>query len=175
MVLLTIVFFLLTLFVNEWLFSRLEQVRGINWIYLPAGVRLLCTLLFAEAGALGLLIVSWLVCFFYFFPDEWGRSLYGGLAAALAPYAAFCAARRKLGLASSLRQLTPQRLLWLSALYAVTNALLHQGWPLLTGEGVSLQGGFAMMLGDFNGTLIVLYVCKLLLMIPGKVNRYELR
>jgi hypothetical protein len=44
--------------INEWLFTPFEFARGINWIYLPAGVRLLCTLLFAAAGAIGLLLVS---------------------------------------------------------------------------------------------------------------------
>lgn len=58
MMLITITLFLFMLVLNEWLFSSLEFVRGVNWIYLPAGVRLLCTLLFAEAGAAGLLIVS---------------------------------------------------------------------------------------------------------------------
>ena len=36
---------------NLWLLPRVEYIPGIGWIYLPAGVRLLCTLLFAEAGS----------------------------------------------------------------------------------------------------------------------------
>ena len=84
MVIVTIVFFVVMLALNEWLFSSLEFVRGVNWIYLPAGVRLLCTLLFAGAGGVGLLIASWLVCFFYFFPDDMARSFLGGIVAALA-------------------------------------------------------------------------------------------
>ena len=32
-----------------------------------------------------------------------------------------------------------------------------------------------MMLGDFSGTLIVLYGFKALLMLPAKLNRYELK
>ncbi len=61
MVVFTMVLFVATLALNEWLFSGLEFVKGINWIYLPAGVRLLSTLLFGASGALGLLLVSWLV------------------------------------------------------------------------------------------------------------------
>ena len=61
MVLATIVMFALTLAANGWLFPQLELIPGINWIYLPAGVRLVATLLFGGAGAVGLLIVSWLV------------------------------------------------------------------------------------------------------------------
>lgn len=41
-VLLTVVLFLASLAANEWFFAGSEFVRGINWIYLPAGVRLIC-------------------------------------------------------------------------------------------------------------------------------------
>ena len=44
MVLATIVMFALTLAANDWLFPQLELIPGINWIYLPAGVRLVATL-----------------------------------------------------------------------------------------------------------------------------------
>lgn len=175
MTVITVVLFLFMLILNEWIFSRLEFVRGANWIYLPAGVRLLCTLLFAEAGAAGLLIVSWLVCFFYFFPDDGWRSFGGGIIAALAPYGTFCVARRVMGLGASLNQLTPARLLVLSAAYALVNASLHQGWGALRGGGLELDKFFVMWFGDFSGTLIVLYTFKALLMLPVKVNRYELK
>ena len=175
MMLITITLFLFMLVLNEWLFSSLEFVRGVNWIYLPAGVRLLCTLLFAEAGAAGLLIVSWLVCFLYFFPDDWICYFGGGIVAALAPYGTFCAARRYFGLGASLVQLTPQRLLWLSVVYALANALLHLAWSVLRGDGLPMDKFAVMMLGDFSGTLIVLYGFKALLMLPAKLNRYELK
>ncbi|HEU4853164.1 MAG TPA: hypothetical protein VFT37_13515, partial [Telluria sp.] len=86
MVLATMVVFLLALAVNELLFRWLEFVPGINWIYLPAGVRLLCTLLFAEAGVAGLLLVSWLVNFFWFFPNDPVRAFAGGIVATAAPW-----------------------------------------------------------------------------------------
>src|SRR5690606_13063323 len=88
--------------INEWVFSHLEFVRGINWIYLPAGVRLVCTLLFGAAGAVGLLVASWITCFFYLFPDDVGRSLVAGVIATLAPYLAYRWAREALELRSDL-------------------------------------------------------------------------
>ena len=67
MAVVTALLFVLMLVVNEWMFASLIFTQGANWIYLPAGVRLLCTLLFAEAGAVGLCIGAWLTGFFYFF------------------------------------------------------------------------------------------------------------
>ena len=52
----TTLVFLLALIANEWIFRHSEFVRGVNWIYLPAGIRLLCTLLFGALGAIGILI-----------------------------------------------------------------------------------------------------------------------
>ena len=37
----------------DWLFSWTEHVPGINWVYLPHGVRMMSVLLLGAAGALG--------------------------------------------------------------------------------------------------------------------------
>ena len=172
----TALLFVLALVLNEWIFGSLQFVRGVHWIYMPAGVRVLCTLLFAEAGAVGLLIVSLLACIYYFFPDDLMRGLYGGIAAALAPYAVYRMARRWMGLGKSLANLTAPRLLLLSVLYALGNALLHQAGALLLGRGMHLDRVFVMLVGDLTGTLIVLYVAKALLMLwPARRNIYDLK
>lgn len=163
MVVATIVLFLAMLALNEWLFRHLEFAPGINWVYLPAGMRLLCTLLFAEAGAIGLLIVSWGVSFLVFFPNDFTRAFVGGILAALAPYLVYRIARRAWGLHASLANLTPRRLLVLSVAYAVASPLLHHAWFALQGQDDLLRGFAAMFVGDLAGTLIVIYGVKLLL------------
>ena len=160
MVIATMVLFIAMLAINEWLFTRFEFARGINWIYLPAGVRLLSTLLFAEAGAAGLLLVSWLVCFFYFFPDDLLRSFVGGILATLAPYAIYRFAQHKYGLHASLANLTPKRLLVLCVAYSVTSPLLHNIWFALQGKENIVQGFMVMFIGDLSGTLLVIYTVK---------------
>lgn len=160
----TIALFLATLILNEVLFTRLEFARGINWIYLPAGMRLLCTLLFAGAGAIGLLLVSWLVCFTYFFPDDMVRSFMGGILAALAPYHVYRFAAYRYGLHTSLAQLTPKRLLLLIVAYSLASPLLHHLWFWLHGDTSNLLPMFSVMfIGDLSGTLIVVYSAKAIL------------
>ena len=46
---------------NMVLFKALELHSGANWIFLPAGIRLLCTLLLGVEGAIGLLIASLII------------------------------------------------------------------------------------------------------------------
>jgi hypothetical protein len=150
-----------TVAANEWLFTRLEFVTGINWIFLPAGMRLLCVLLFGNAGALGLLLVSWLVCFFYYFPDDYLRSFVGGIISAAAPWIANRIAQQAFGLRASLNNLSPGRLLVCIVLYSIASPLLHHIWFAVHGGTPDLvRSFFAMFIGDLNGTLIVVYTMK---------------
>lgn len=157
----TIVAFLFILLLNEVFFARLEFASGINWIYLPAGVRLLCTLLFAEAGAIGLLMASWLVCFFYFFPNDPVRSLVGGILASAGPYLVYLSAQRFFGLQATLRNLSPAALLACAGAFSLASPFLHHLWFALYENKTDLANSFLVMaFGDFSGTVIVLYTAK---------------
>lgn len=172
MVLVTMAMFSALLAVNEWLFQRLEFVRGIHYIYLPAGMRLLCTLLFAEAGAVGLLLVSWGVSFLILFPGQFERPFVGGMLGALAPYLVYREARRRWGLGASLANLTSGRLLALVLAYSVASPLLHHVYFALAGQDRLLEGFVAMFIGDLLGTLIVIYGIKALLaLLPRPLTR----
>ena len=41
---------------HHWLFSWSEWVPGVNLVYLPHGLRMILVILFAEAGALGIVL-----------------------------------------------------------------------------------------------------------------------
>lgn len=168
----TAALFVAALWLNELLFSRLEFVRGVNWIYLPAGVRLLCTLLFGGAGAIGLLLVSWAVCFFYFFPDDYVRSFMGGILASAAPYLVYRVMQSHAGLQATLRNLSPTRLLWCALAFAIASPLMHHIWFALSEPSRPLfRSFFAMAIGDLTGSLLVLYLGKAILALLPPVPR----
>ncbi|MDE2607654.1 MAG: hypothetical protein KGL68_17205 [Burkholderiales bacterium] len=165
MVLGTFVLFCATQAANQWLFSRLQYVPGIDYVYLPAGMRLLCVLLFAEAGALGLLLASWAINFLVQFPGDFERAFAGGILSALAPYLVYRVARDRYGLQESLANLSAGRLLVLALACSVASPLLHHLYFALEGQPHLVHGFLAMFVGDFFGTLIVIYGMKAVLVL----------
>ncbi|WNC88880.1 hypothetical protein RI103_14420 [Paraburkholderia sp. FT54] len=171
----TAVVFILSLWLNQEIFTHTEFVRGVNWIYLPSGVRLLSTLLLGGDGAVGLLIASWLVDFFYFFPHDPVRSFAGGIIATVAPYAVYRLALERYNLRASLTNLTAKRLLVLALAYSIANPLLHHIWFFLQGDTQNIVTRFfAMFVGDLAGALIMLYAMKALLsLLPVRRNHIQ--
>ncbi|SAL76709.1 hypothetical protein AWB74_05041 [Caballeronia arvi] len=160
----TALVFIGSLWANQEIFVHSEFVRGVNWVYLPAGIRLLGTLLFGADGAIGLLIASWIVDFFYFFPNDPVRAFAGGIISTIAPYAVYRLAREIYGLNASLSNLTAARLMVLMGAYAIAGPLLHNIWFYLQGDSHDiLSRFFAMFVGDLAGTIIVIYTLKLVL------------
>src|SRR5580698_416086 len=160
----TAIGFIFCLWLNEHLFAHSEFVRGINWVYLPAGIRLLSTLLLGADGAIGLLFANWAVNFFFLFPDNFVRAFVGGIIAAAAPYAVYRLAQERYGLDASLANLTPKRLLVLVFAYSVASPLLHHIWFALRGDTGHLVKDFCVMfIGDLSGSLIIVYALKGLL------------
>lgn len=160
-VLATTFLFLASLAINEWVFTNLEFMRGVNWVYLPAGVRLVATLLFGLPGAMGVLIGSWTAYFFYHFPNDVVQSVAGGIMEAAAPYLAYLWARSALRLRPDLGNLTTGRLLACAVSYALVNSAIHHAWFFLHGARETLATGFvAMFIGDLTGALFVLYALK---------------
>ena len=163
MVVMTIVLHGTVMVLNELLFRRAEFLQGIGWIYIPAGTRLLCTLLFGWAGTLGLLITGWFACYWYYFPGDVVRATAGTIAGAGGPYLVYLVAKYRFALQPSLRNLDAERLLLCAIGCAVASPLLHHAWFLLQDESVLLMGFFVMCVGDLAGSVIVLYAAKAVL------------
>jgi hypothetical protein len=170
----SVAFYLTLARLQDWVFPNVEFIRGVGWIYLPAGARLLCPLLLGLPGAVGVLLGSWCECFFHLYPDDPLRSFAGGISSALAPYLVYLFALHVLGMQASLTNLTSRRLLLLVPLFGVASPLMHHLWFWLHGDKVDLAQGFAVMAaGDMLGALVVLYALKGMLgLLPSPTRRH---
>lgn len=164
----TVLVFLATNGINEWLFSRLEFTSGISWVFLPAGIRLLATLVCGNAGALGLLIAGILLNFFHFHFSDPLRSIVGAFCGSAGPWLVYLFAARAYGLNASLANLTPKRLLLLILLCSSASPAFHNLWFAFHGGSANILHSYLVMfIGDLTGTLIVIYTIKgLLALLP---------
>jgi hypothetical protein len=138
---------------NDWLFQSLEISAQINWIYLPAFLRVLYVLVLGRVNGFLAIFFGGLMLGHttYSTPVHW---LANNVGAAFSPVLAFLIfefrLRRPVDL-SSLREL-----LQVSLIYCVCNTLLHHVmWAVLDPSQFHhpLQV-LGMMMGDFLGCLI---------------------
>jgi hypothetical protein len=152
--------FLAMNWLNELAFSRLEYTRGISWIFIPAGIRLLATLLFGLAGFEGLLLAGIYLNFFHFgFSDE-VRAWSGAVAGALGPYLGYLFAKHWFDLRPGLRGLTVQRLLFTGVLCGLMSPVFHHAFMWVQTGFVDVPGLVAMITGDVAGIFVVLLMVK---------------
>jgi hypothetical protein len=156
----TVAAFLVMNALNELFFIGMEYSQGINWMFLPAGIRLLATLLFGFSGFIGLLLVSLLLNLEHFAFTDNVRAVGGALAAAGGPYLAYLFAKHWYNLGPRLENLTPRRLLCTGVLCGVASPAAHHALTWVQTGLVDWTAVAAMMSGDILGILVVLYIAK---------------
>ena len=161
----TAVCYLLSYMANDWLFKHTEYTQGIAWIYLPAGMRLICTLLFGEAALIGIFIASFFAASLYdLFPGDLVTTVGYAAISALAPYLVYRFTLEGMELRRSLSNLTSAKLMLCILLYALSNPLLQLIWFAFRGVSYQFWSGLIVMSsGDLLGSWIVVYAFKTLL------------
>lgn len=160
---------------NDWLFVSLEFHTGVHWVYLPAGLRLLCTLLMGAEGAIGLFLGSMLVSVITNLNMDSTTLLVAAIISAGIPYSIYRAALYY-GMPSSLENLSVKSLFALIFAYSVATAFAHSIWFWIQGVSTNfLETLSAMFIGDLSGTLIIIYSIKFFLFVFDRVRKkYEL-
>ncbi len=147
---------------NYWLFQPLELHAGANWVFLPAGLRLMCTLVFGLDGAIGLLIAALFLLHAGLAQDP-VTHLVSALISAGAPYLVYLGALRA-GMPPNLEKLSSGLLSVLALIYALAGSALHSLWFVARGVYPNfLHNWITMFIGDLLGTLIMIYALKIML------------
>jgi hypothetical protein len=159
-VLMTIAAFIVLNWINELMFIPLEQSRGINWVFIPAGIRLLATLFFGLAGFEGLLLAGLYLNFCHFDFQNDFRAWSGAFAGAAGPYVAYLFAKHWFFLGPRLEGLTVGRLAFTGLLCGVMSPVVHHALAWVQTGVVDWPGLAVMITGDVTGILIVLGMAK---------------
>lgn len=158
---------------NDWLFGSLELHSGANWIYLPAGLRLLFTLLLGGRGAIGLFLASLAIATTNMAHIDLTTMLIASVISAVMPYLAYRTALN-FGMNPSLENLSVKALFALTFLYALLSSTTHSLWYWVRGTSTDFFSTLsAMFIGDLIGTLIVIYAIKFALMIIDRLPKKE--
>jgi hypothetical protein len=149
-------------YVNNWLTSELIFSLGVNWIYLPAGLRLFLTLIFGLPGALGITVSSFLISYYGDFQHDLGVCIGIGLISGFAPYLARVFVLRNIQISPDLSDLNLPKLLLCILVYAALSAGTHQLWFTVSGleDAGSFNHFLVMFIGDILGSILLIAVIK---------------
>lgn len=154
--------YLLMFWLNQLVFSSSGFSQGVDWIFLPSGVRLACVLVFLHWGALGVALATTAITWHFQSDGGWLTASVTGLISGFAPWLAYRGYLKLTGMGRDLAQLSSTALVGMAALFAVITASMHQIWYSARGMTEDLLQSLAVMaLGDFVGSLVVLYLLKL--------------
>jgi hypothetical protein len=148
-----------------WLFSFTEHIPGVNWFYLPSGLRVLLVMVAGAFGATGIFLATILIDLLHM-PDIRGAMMLAtALASGFGAWIALWVLRWKGVISAGLTGLTTVALLQFALLFSIFNALFHQTVWLISNRNGSLfmVDVWPMFVGDLLGATAFLYGLKLAL------------
>jgi hypothetical protein len=150
-------------YLNEWLFSAVSVSSVINWIFLPAAIRMLAVMALGWVGVVGLFIGALLTTDIVMH-SGWHDAIVIASLSALGPLVAVRVCTQWLGVSDDLSGLRPSQLATFSVAGAVCNVVPHNFYFFFSGHTPDIFSGMVpMLVGDLLGTLVVLYVASLAL------------
>jgi hypothetical protein len=152
----------LLFYINHWITSGLIFGLGVNWIYLPAGLRLFLTLVFGLPGAIGIALASTFISYGGELSSDLTICIGTGLISGFAPYLARIVVFNNMKLEPDLSDMNLQKLLLCILIYALMSAGLHQYWYATVGlaNTGSLNHFAVMAIGDVLGSILLIALIK---------------
>ena len=147
---------------NELIFSALEHSQGVNWIFLPAGFRVILVLTMGLPGAIGLMLGSWYIDSASMTATTWFFPFINGVVSGLTPWLVMKYLIRQGWLAPQLGQMTASRLLQMTIIFSAASAMSDQlvWWSLEKPDANIWVDVWPMFVGNALGALLMLYGMK---------------
>lgn len=148
---------------NDWLFDIVQVSEHINWIFLPAAIRMLAVLLLGWAGVVGLFIGSVSVIFPMLTSDP-AQALSLGILSSVPSLLAMKTVQHLLGMRSDLAGMKGSDLICFGLAGGLFNSASHTLYFMASAASLEPGWGFLpMFVGDAVGTLILLYAGAVIL------------
>ncbi len=147
---------------NSLMFQAFEHREGINWVFLPAGCRVILVLLLGLPGALGLMLGDWFLGDYLFRERTHLQMLLDGVASGLTPWLVMKFLQKQQWLSEQLQHLSTLQLLNLTLATSAATAMAHQlFWLWLDKPQANIWVDiWPMFIGNVTGALLMLYGFK---------------
>lgn len=156
--------------VQAWLFQFSEHMPGVNWFYLPGGLRVLLVMVLGLSGAVGIMLASAVINLMHMHDLNGALLVLTAVASGLGPWCALAFMRWRQLISVNLSGLTSSALLQYALIYAALNAFFHQAvWWLFQRDGAMFMVDlWPMFIGDLLGAMVFLYGWKVALVMRSK-------
>jgi hypothetical protein len=146
---------------NQFITAPLEDARGVNWIFLPAGLRIFLTLILNYSGAIGLAIASLLINYIGFYELDFTSTVGIAVICGVAPLLGRHFVIHNLKVRSDLSNISMRQLLVIIIAYSLLSSGLHQLWFAARGlDSGSWNHFVAMFCGDIVGSILFVAAIK---------------
>lgn len=144
---------------NHVLFETLEVSSLTSIVFLPAGIRLISTLLLECHAVLGLFIGGLITNLYTEISLE--NAIIINIISAVNPYLAYITSNAMFSIKSTLQTLSSKQLLFICSTYALFNAISHNIYFCLSAITDEFLIHFLKMFtGDFIGSILLLTICS---------------
>ena len=148
---------------NSLLFESLKFSHGVNWIFLPSGLRFLFVLVLLSTGSIGITLASLALNYTNGFSDHHLLNIVTALISGFAPLLARQICVDYLRIGNTLQHVTAKLLFQISFVFALISSLLHQVWFFWNDVTENfITSSFAMAVGDWLGTTLVLATASMI-------------
>ena len=161
---------------NQFITTPLEEAKGVNWIFLPAGIRIFITLIFNYSGAIGLAAASLLINYIGFYELDLVSTLGIAVICGMAPLLGRHFVIHNLRVQADLSNISFTQLLAIIVAYSLLSSGLHQLWFVTRGlDSGSWNHFLAMFCGDIAGSILFVAVIKYgINLVKSKIGRNNL-
>lgn len=157
---------------NFVLFDSLKFSQGVNWVFIPSGLRLLLVLVLLYSGSVGIAIASCLINYMIGLDDQHLFNIGTAIISGFAPLIARQICLELLHVAPSLSNLNSKTLFQLSVVFSLISALLHQVWFYWNSVTEDfIESSLVMAIGDWVGTVLVLATASLALKLKTLITK----
>ncbi|MBP6276233.1 MAG: hypothetical protein KA393_02370 [Limnohabitans sp.] len=150
---------------NGWLFADLLYREGVNWVFLPAGFRIILVLVLGLPGAMGIMWGTWFLDRDLIGTNSMWLAVLNGVVSGFTPLWVLKMLERGKRTQHLLQEMTAQHLLNFTLIFAAASSVAHHVvWLLMGRADVNIWVDvWPMFIGDAIGALLMLYGFKLLL------------